>query len=88
MKKPSRLAFPLALILCAGTFCGFAPASAAPAPPARDTDPTARLHGWSHGREPFEAAGVGPYGPAAERCVYLQDCNEIRSYFNEMRLHD
>jgi hypothetical protein len=51
-------------------------------------DPTARLHGWSHGHEPTEAAGVGPYGPAAERCVYHRECREILSYFNEMDAHE
>ncbi len=50
-------------------------------------DPTARLHGWSHGREPLESAGVGPYGPAAERCVYRSDCVEMVSYFNDMGAH-
>jgi hypothetical protein len=47
-------------------------------------DPTARLHGWSEGDEPIKAAGVGVYGPAAERCVYRARCNEITNYFNEM----
>ena len=50
-------------------------------------DPTARLHGWSHGRAPLQAPGVGPYGPAAERCVYQSDCAEIESYFNNMDVH-
>jgi hypothetical protein len=54
-----------------------------PLPP--QADPTARLHGWSEGREPVGAAGVGIYGPAAERCVYRGTCEEIDSYFNEMR---
>jgi hypothetical protein len=53
-----------------------------PLPP--HADPTARLHGWSEGRAPLDAAGVGPYGPAAERCVYRDDCTEIRLYFDEM----
>lgn len=47
-------------------------------------DPTARLHGWSQGDEPIDAAGVGPYGPAAERCVYRGSCAEIANYFNRM----
>lgn len=47
-------------------------------------DPTARLHGWSHGPEPLTAAGVGVYGPAAERCIYRGMCDEITRYFNEM----
>jgi hypothetical protein len=51
-------------------------------------DPTARLHGWSRGREPLEAAGVGPYGPAAERCVYRARCDEIESYFRKMQVND
>jgi len=55
--------------------------------PAR-ADPTARLHGWSEGREPVEAAGVGQYGPVAERCVYLSECKEIVKYFKEMQPHD
>ncbi|MEP7121531.1 MAG: glycosyltransferase family 39 protein [Byssovorax sp.] len=50
-------------------------------------DPTARLHGWREGAEPLSAPGVGPYGPAAERCVYRSDCTEIDSYFNEMNPH-
>jgi hypothetical protein len=53
-----------------------------PLPP--QADPTARLHGWSQGVEPVGAAGVGVYGPAAERCVYRGSCDEIRSYFKEM----
>lgn len=56
-------------------------------PLAPEADPTARLHGWSEGREPVNAAGVGPYGPAAERCVYRGDCDEIIIYFNEMRVN-
>lgn len=51
-------------------------------------DPTARLHGWSHGHEPTEAPGVGPYGVAAERCVYRGECREIRLYFDEMDAHE
>lgn len=50
-------------------------------------DPTARLHGWSHGREPSAAPGVGAYGPAAERCAYRNDCEEIMRYFNELPAH-
>lgn len=53
-----------------------------PLPPR--ADPTARLHGWSEGEEPAGAAGVGVYGPAAERCVYRARCEEITKYFNEM----
>jgi hypothetical protein len=52
-------------------------------------DPTARLHGWSGaGPEPVEAAGVGSYGPAAERCVYREQCDEIIFYFNTMSIHE
>jgi len=50
-------------------------------------DPTARLHGWSHGRTP-DAPGVGPYGPAAERCIYKNSCAEISSYFNSLHVHE
>jgi hypothetical protein len=50
-------------------------------------DPTARLHGWRRGPEPIHAPGVGSYGPAAERCIYRNDCGEIESYFNEMDAH-
>lgn len=46
-----------------------------------EADPTARLHGWRDGRGPAGAAGVGPYGPAAERCIYQNDCAEIQLYF-------
>lgn len=53
-----------------------------PLPP--HADPTARLHGWSHGIETPNAAGVGVYGPAAERCVYFNHCDEIINYFNEL----
>lgn len=53
-----------------------------PLPP--HADPTARLHGWSQGIETPNAAGVGVYGPAAERCVYRNDCDEIRNYFNSL----
>lgn len=55
--------------------------------PAR-ADPTARLHGWSRGAAPAEAAGVGLYGPAAERCVYADECQEINNYFNTMQHHE
>jgi hypothetical protein len=55
--------------------------------PAR-ADPTARLHGWSRGAGPVDAAGVGPYGPAAESCVYLGECKEIDSYFNKINPHE
>ena len=47
-------------------------------------DPTARLHGWSHGTEPLEAPGIGPYGPAAERCVYRGQCADIDKYFSRL----
>ncbi len=58
-----------------------------PLPP--EVDPTARLHGWSQGSAPQNAPGVGPYGSAAERCVYYTgDCSEIRSYFDEMDVHE
>lgn len=50
-------------------------------------DPTARLHGWSSGPEPLEAPGIGPYGPAAERCVYRHKCDDINSYFNRLDDH-
>ncbi|MFT3764474.1 MAG: hypothetical protein QM820_02995 [Minicystis sp.] len=51
-------------------------------------DPTARLHGWSTGREPVTAPGIGPYGAAAERCAYRGDCDEILSYFSKMHVHE
>ncbi|MFO0758248.1 MAG: glycosyltransferase family 39 protein [Byssovorax sp.] len=47
-------------------------------------DPTARLHGWSRGAEPLAAPGIGPYGPAAERCAYRGNCEEIIKYFDEI----
>jgi hypothetical protein len=47
-------------------------------------DPTARLHGWSEGAPPVDAPGTGPYGPAAERCVYKQTCEEIDEYFRKL----
>ena len=50
-------------------------------------DPTARLHGWSSGHEPLEAPGIGAYGPAAERCVYRQQCDDIKSYFDRLDDH-
>lgn len=53
-----------------------------PLPP--NADPTARLHGWSHGVETPSAAGVGAYGVAAERCVYADQCDEIILYFNKL----
>jgi hypothetical protein len=56
-------------------------------PLARVTDPTARLHGWSAGEPPLDAPGVGPYGPAAERCAYRQDCAEILNYFKGLSPH-
>jgi hypothetical protein len=57
-------------------------------PLGEKVDPAARLHGWSHGREPVEAPGVGEYGAAAERCVYKADCGEINSYFDKMDAHE
>ena len=50
-------------------------------------DPTARLHGWSSGPEPLEAPGIGPYGPAAERCVYRHQCEDIDKYFDRLNDH-
>jgi hypothetical protein len=47
-------------------------------------DPTARLHGWRDGHPPADAAGVGPYGAAAERCVYQSTCEEINAYFRRL----
>src|SRR5262249_13206232 len=55
--------------------------------PARG-DPTARLHGWSRGAGPADAAGVGAYGHGSERCVYQNECREISSYFDEIKLHE
>jgi hypothetical protein len=49
-----------------------------------EADPTARLHGWRSGDAPSRAPGIGPYGPAAERCVYQGDCIEIRNYFRKL----
>jgi hypothetical protein len=65
-------------IACAHALHPFLPLPAA-------ADPTARLHGWRAGEEPVAAPGVGPYGAAAERCVYRDECDEIISYFNDMR---
>jgi hypothetical protein len=53
-------------------------------PLASALDPTARLHGWSRGLGPADAAGVGTYGVAAERCVYQGSCDEMNNYFNTM----
>jgi hypothetical protein len=47
-------------------------------------DPTARLHGWSTGAPPKDAAGVGPYGPFAEACVYQKTCDKINEYFHRL----
>ena len=47
-------------------------------------DPTARLHGWSAGSPPTNAPGVGTYGPAAERCVYKDTCEEINKYLRTL----
>ena len=57
-------------------------------PLAEAADPTARLHGWSQGRGPVGAPGVGSYGAAAESCVYKQDCSEIMSHFIKMDVHE
>ncbi len=57
-----------------------------PLPPSGD--PTARLHGWSRGAAPADAAGVGPYGPAAERCVYDGHCEEIERHFDGLHVHE
>jgi Dolichyl-phosphate-mannose-protein mannosyltransferase len=56
-----------------------------PLPPA--ADPTARLHGWSHGEAPRGAAGIGLYGEDAERCVYQRECSKIDNYFKQMKLN-
>jgi len=48
------------------------------------SDPTARLHGWRTGDGPAHAPGVGPYGPAAEKCVYQNTCKEIADYFQTL----
>jgi hypothetical protein len=51
-------------------------------PIGAERDPTARMHGWRNPTtEPISAPGVGPYGPAAERCVYRNECDEIDNYF-------
>lgn len=47
-------------------------------------DPTARLHGWSTEAPPKDAAGVGPYGPAAEACVYQKTCSKIDEYLQRL----
>lgn len=47
-------------------------------------DPTARLHGWSTGHAPTNAPGTGPYGPAAEACVYENTCSKIDTYFQSV----
>jgi hypothetical protein len=57
-----------------------------PLPPAKD--PTARLHGWRGASPPTDAPGVGPYGAAAERCVYKGSCEEIERYFNDLKVHE
>ena len=46
-------------------------------PIPKGADPSARLHGWSDGAPPEHAPGVGPYGPAAEACIYFHKCEEI-----------
>lgn len=48
-------------------------------------DPTARLHGWSTGREPLGAPGLGAYAVSAERCVYRDRCDEMDSFFDDMK---
>jgi hypothetical protein len=50
-------------------------------------DPSARLHGWSTGAEPSDAPGIGPYGSAAERCVYASMCDDINAHFDKMTSH-
>lgn len=57
-------------------------------PLAEGADPTARLHGWSSGREPLRAPGVGPYGPASERCVYRGVCDEFTRLFSNLDVHE
>ncbi|UQA56254.1 hypothetical protein [Polyangium aurulentum] len=80
----ARLAMLLATLLptalaAAHTLRPFLPLPAA-------ADPTARLHGWRDGDpSALDAAGVGPYGPAAERCVYQKTCEEINAYFRRLR---
>ena len=40
-------------------------------------------HDLKHNR-----AGVGPYGPAAERRAYRGDCQEIFFYFEKMNINE
>ena len=48
-------------------------------PLSREADPTARLHDWRAGTEPpIHAPGVGPYGVAAESCIYQGSCGRHR----------
>jgi hypothetical protein len=54
-------------------------------PLPRRNDPTARLHGWKGDDPPCDAPGVGPYGCAAERCVYQSKCDEINLYFSRLQ---
>jgi hypothetical protein len=57
-------------------------------PLAPAADPTARLHGWSRGAGAADAAGVGTYGVAAERCVYQATCDEMNKHFRMMDPHE
>jgi hypothetical protein len=68
-------------IACAHTLHPFLPLPST-------ADPTARLHGWRTTQAPTTAPGTGPYGAAAERCIYREDCDEIHRYFDEMGPHE
>lgn len=82
----ARRAILLSVLLPTAVAAAHAGFRVLPLPPS--ADPTARLHGWSTGAEPTSAPGVGPYGPAAERCAYQESCEEIVNYFKALNDHE
>lgn len=78
--KRTSIALGPALTLVAATHVAF---PWLPLPTAQD--PSARLHGWSTHRPKPAAPGVGPYGIAAERCIYQHSCEEINEYIHNIR---
>lgn len=66
----------IALVFASHVVCPWMPISTR-------LDPSARLHGWRTDWPPEGAPGVGGYGPAAEACVYRDECDKIiqKQYF-------
>jgi hypothetical protein len=82
----SRLAVRAIVVALGPALClVFASHTASPwLPIPRSADPSSRLHGWRTSSPPLDAPGTGPYGSAAERCIYQGDCQKIAVYFSDV----